>query len=231
MTRKNPKVDLKRWVTGTVLVATILFLLSPGLLADDPHSKFTRAPVRNMGPMPADRDPIPNTVGTIRRFDSGLSMTIVTPVPVDEATQEAAYTAWWVVFNKPENCTNPVSDSGGVISQCSAGDLTNPAVQAAGLWATGILVEATFVDNGVSKGVLNVSGQLGVGPNGVPLPGSSLTPGILANVKGAEVHLVVRNHGALDGMDDYLEFSTGQMGGDPAVPNQARNIQFAVFRP
>ena len=217
-------------IRGIVLL-TLGLLLSPGLLAEDPHSSFTRAPVRNMGPMPADRDPIPNTIGTVRRFGSGLSMTIFTAVPVDETTQEAAYTVWWVVFNRPENCTNPVSDSSGVISQCSAGDLTNPAVQAAGLWATGMLVEATFVENGISKGILNVSAQLGVGADGVLLPGSSLTPGILSNVKGAEVHLVVRNHGALDGMDDFLEFSTGQMGGDPAVPNQARNIQFAVFRP
>ncbi len=215
----------------TAFITIALLLVSQGLLAESPHTSFSTAPVRNMGPMPADRDPIPNTVGTLRRFDSGLSMTIVTPVPVDEATQEAAYTVWWVVFNKPENCANPVSDSGGIISNCSAGDLTNLTVQAAGLWATGILVEATFVENGVSKGVLNVSAQLGLGADGVPLPGSSLTPGILSNVKGAEVHIVVRNHGALDGMDDYLEFSTGQMAGDPAVPNQARNIQFAVFRP
>ncbi len=214
-----------------LLLTVSLLLLAPTLLAESPHSDFSTAPVRNMGPMPADRDPIPHTAATLRRYDSGLSMTIVTAVPVDAVTQKSAYTVWWVVFNHPENCTNPVSDSSGVISACSAADLTNPAVQAAGLWATGILVEATFVENGVSKGVLNVSGQLGVGADGVPLPGSSLTPGILSNVKGAEVHLVVRNHGALDGTNDFLEFTSGEMGGDPNLPGQARNIQFAVFQP
>jgi len=220
------------WVCS-VLVATILFLFSflfsPSLLAESPHSEFSRAPFRLT--MATPPNPIPNTVGSLRRFDSGLSMTIVTAVPVDAVTQKSAYTVWWVVFNHPENCTNPLSDSNGVISACGSPDLTNPAVQAAGLWATGILVEATFVDNGIVKGVLNVSAQLGVGPDGVPLPGSSLTPGILSNVKGAEIHFVVRNHGALDGTNDFLEFTTGEMAGDPAVAGQARNIQFAVFRP
>ncbi len=222
---------MKQVLKRTTFIATALLLMSSGLLADDPHSSFSTAPVRNMGPMPADRNPIPNTAATLRRYDSGLSMTIVTAVPVDAVTQEAAYTVWWVVFNHPENCTNPVSDSNGVISACGSPDLTNPAVQAAGLWATGILVEATFVDNGIVKGVLNVSAQLGVGPDGVPLPGSSLTPGILSNVNGAEIHLVVRNHGPLDGTNDFLEFTSGEMAGNPALPGQARNIQFAVFQP
>ncbi|MGH9814138.1 MAG: hypothetical protein ACRD4T_13480, partial [Candidatus Acidiferrales bacterium] len=188
---------------------------------------FSRAPFRLMGATPPDA--IPNTVGTMRRFDSGLSWTVFTKVPVDVTTQEAAYTVWVVVFNKPENCTNPVSDSGGVIAACSMPDFA--AAEAAVVWGTGTLVEETFMENGVPMGVLNVSGQVGVGPDGVLLPGSSLRPGILADAKKPEIHLVVRNHGALDGMDDFLEFSTGQIGGNPAVMDQAQNIQFAVFRP
>ncbi|MGH2396814.1 MAG: hypothetical protein ACRDFW_07470 [bacterium] len=211
----------------SVLVATILFLFSPGLLAESPHSEFSRAPFRLMGATPPD--PIPNTVGTMRRFDSGLSWTVFTKVPVDATTQEAAFTVWVVIFNKPENCTNPISDSGGVVAACSMPDFN--AAEAAVLWGTGILVEQSFVESGVPMGVLNVSGQLGVGPDGVLLPGSSLRPGILADSKKPEIHLVVRNHGALDGLDDFLEFSTGQIGGDPALLDQARNIQFAVFRP
>lgn len=218
---------MKQSLKKIVFIAIAFLLVSPVLLADDPHSGFTRAPFRLMGATPPD--PIANTVGSLRRFDSGLSWTVFTKVPVDPATQEAAFTVWLVIFNKPENCTNPVSDSGGVISACSMPDFA--AAEAAVLWGTGILVEEAFVEGGVPMGVLNVSGQLGVGPDGVLLPGSSLRPGILTNPKKPEIHLVVRNHGALDGMDDFLEFSTGQTGGNPAVMDQAQNIQFAVFRP
>jgi hypothetical protein len=187
---------MKQFLKRTIFVATVLLLVSQGLPAQSPHSNYSTAPVRNMGPMPADRDPIPNTAGTVRRFDSGLSMTIVTPVPVDAATQEAAYTVWWVVFNRPENCTNPVSDSNGVISACSAGDLTNPAVQAAGSGPQGYSWRRPLWRM-ASQGRAERQRAARVGADGVPLPASSL-PRDSVNVKGAEVHLVVRNHGALD---------------------------------
>ncbi len=222
-------------MAAAVLAATLLFLFSPGLLAEDPHSSFSRGPVRNIGATPADRDPIPYTAATLRRFDSGLSMTLVSKVPVDPTTQKAAYTVWWVVFNHPENCTHPQSDSSGVIQACTMPDFA--AAQASVFWATGAVVEG-FTD-GTNTGLLSVQGQVGLGPDGIPGQTQDpsgpndqiLRPGGLTNPQGAEVHLVVRSHGPLDGVNDFLEVASAQANGDPAVPGQAKNIQAAPFQP
>lgn len=159
MTGKNSEVDLMRGATGTVVVATALLLFSTSLLADNPHSRnphssFSRAPVRNIGATP---DPIPYTAATLRRFDSGLSMTLVSAVPVDTATQQAGYTVWWAVFNKPENCTNPQSDSNGVvIALCNLPDLSDPATKASVFWSTGSVVVG--FEDASNTGLLSVSG-------------------------------------------------------------------------
>ena len=224
---------MKLGVTRAALVAITLLLVSQVLLAENPHSSFSRAPVRKIAMTPEGRDPIPFTAATLRRFDSGLSMTLVSAVPVDSATQPAAYTVWWVIFNKPQNCTHPQSDSSGVISACSMPDFA--AAEASVFNATGSVV-AGFTD-GTNTGLLSVNGQAGLGPDGIPgqtqdPPNNQiLEPGGLTNPKGAEVHLVVRRHGQLDGVNDFLEVAASQTTGDPAIPGQAQNIQFAVFRP
>lgn len=223
----------KLWLHRTVLVAITLLLFSQALPAEDPHSSFSRAPVRNIVALPALPEPIPFTAATLRRFNSGLSMTLFSVVPVDSATQQNGYTVWWVVFNKPENCTHPQSDSSGVIAACSMPDFN--AAQASVFRAAGSVVVG--FEDGTNTGFLSVNGQAGLGPDGIPFqtvqpPNNQiLEPGGLTNPKGAEVHLVVRNHGALDGMNDFLEVASSQANGSSAVPGQAQNIQFAVFRP
>lgn len=221
---------MKQSLKKTALIAVAFLLVSPVLLAEDPHSSYSRAPVRNMTMTP---DPIPFTAATLRRFDNGLSMTIFSVVPVDAATQQAGYTVWWVAFNKPQNCTHPQSDSSGVIAACSMPDFA--AAEASVFWATGSVVVG--FEDGTNTGFLSVNGQTGLGPEGIP--GQSvdgfdtqiLRPGGLTNAKGAEVHLVIRNHGALDGVNDFREVASSQMTGDPVLLDQAQNIQFAVFRP
>ncbi|MGH2396816.1 MAG: hypothetical protein ACRDFW_07480 [bacterium] len=225
-------VQMKAWLKGSILVATMLLLFSQALPAEDPHSSFSRAPVRKIAMTPEGRDPIPFTAATLRRFDSGLSMTLVSAVPVAAGTQ-AGYTVWWVVFNKPQNCTHPLSDSNGVISACSMPDFA--AAEASVFNASGSVVVG-FTD-GTNTGLLSVNGQAGLGPDGIPgqtqdPPNNQiLEPGGVTNPKGAEVHLVIRNHGALDGVNDFLEVAASQTTGSPAVPGQAQNIQFAVFQP
>jgi hypothetical protein len=89
-----------------------------------------------------------------------------------------AYTVWWVVFNNPAACA----------TNCGASDLSNPEVRASVLYAAGFLSDGS--------GTANVTAQLAAGtpPNGANVVrGNGLDPG---NGFGAEIHLVVRAHGA-----------------------------------
>jgi hypothetical protein len=135
------------------------------------------------------------------------------------AQPNTVYTVWWVAFNRPENCNNPLFDSSGQISRCSVPDISNPNVEASVLWATGALVDA--------NGLFSVNGQLGIGPDGIPGQNQNGGPG-LTNVKGAEVHLAIRNHGAFDGIQDYTQF---QINGNPANPGEAATVQVMIFQP
>jgi hypothetical protein len=197
---------------GAVVLSAIgLLMFAVDVPAVNPHTSFSTQPARPNG---GTRDPIAETAGTLRRSDSGLSMTVFTFVQPN-----AAHTVWWVAFNKPENCNNPLFDSSGQISRCSAPDISNPNVEASVLWATGALVDVT--------GLFRVSGQLGIGPSGIPGQNQNGGGG-LTNVKGAEVHLAIRNHGVVESMLDFTQF---QVNGNPANPGQAATQQVVIFQP
>lgn len=113
---------------------------------------------------------------TLTRNGEGLSAVINT----DELGAGYAYTVWWVVFNKPKDCSN---------KECGEDDLceeeggTNAGDNSI-FWATGRVSDdygqATFV-SGLDKDVWPPEGEVICG-NGV-------------TKKDAEVHLVVRSHG------------------------------------
>ncbi len=196
---------------GLLSIVMGLLLFAVDVTADDPHSSFSTAPARLF--MGSDQNPLSMTAGTMRRFDTGFSATVLTFV-----TPNTAQTLWAAIFNRPEHCTNPVMDSSGPVSNCSSADFSNPKVQASVVWVTGGSIDST--------GLLSLNGQLGIGPGG--LPGPVNFGGGLTNPKGAEIHLVVRDHGPVDGPQDFTTF---QPNGNPLMMNQAANIQFFVFRP
>jgi hypothetical protein len=112
--------------------------------------------------------------GALYRTAQGVRMSLST----SGLDSSAAYTVWWVVFNNPSACA----------AQCGAPDLGNPAVRASALYATG------FISG--RDGAVNVAAQLDAGtpPKGIDvLLGKGLEAG---NGFGAEIHLVVRAHGA-----------------------------------
>ena len=92
---------------------------------------------------------------------------------------DAAYTTWWVVFNNPENCA---------ALPCGLDDLGDPAVEASVLWATGFVTGA--------DGTANVSAHLdarSAADGASVLFGPRLNQG---NGFDAEIHVIVRTHGA-----------------------------------
>ena len=110
------------------------------------------------------------------RDEEGISMSIdTTDLPV------GVFSIWWVIFNNPSGCTN--NDCGG--SDTAPGGAPNPA-EASILWATSGIVGPDRVGH--------ASAHLKVGLENAP--GEVLRGPALTNPLGAEVHLVVRYHGA-----------------------------------
>lgn len=153
----------------------------------------------------ADQSIIPAGGTMLIRKDDGVFMTMYTAnlVPGTVAT------AWIAVFNTPEACaTRP----------CAASDLSNPGVHGAIIYAGGKIIgtEGT-ADFGGFRGITDTSGVFGGTVNRVILP---LT---------AEIHLVVRTHGAASTDPAVLSQQlTTFNGGCP--PNTCVNIQSSIHR-
>lgn len=95
-----------------------------------------------------------------------------------------AYSFWWVVFNKPQKCEHGIAPN-----LCGLMDLPafggNPAIDASLFWAGGAVATA--------DGSLSASAEVSKNkPRGEVVMGT--TKG-LRRVSGAEIHIVLRNHG------------------------------------
>ena len=110
----------------------------------------------------------------------------------------AAYTAWWVIFNHPKACaTEP----------CALADLSNPDVKAAIFYATGFITG--------SDGVANVSAHLKTGPLPDGVDVLDLGAGVKPQLKygrgmKAEIHIILRYHDQLDTGRVAEQIGTGE---------------------
>lgn len=126
-------------------------------------------------------------------------------------------TLWWAIFNDPRYCAGAV---------CAPPDLNNPLVNGSLQFGGGQIVGL--------NGRADFSGYLGVGDNtgfyrlpmfpNMPDP----APGIV-DAKGAEVHLVIRDHGPANADPVILQQQlTTFPGGCALFP--CTNIQAAIFQ-
>lgn len=120
------------------------------------------------------------------RQANGIAMSVTMPTPEPgsyvyadgtESGHPEVFTLWAFVFSHPENCSDA----------CGPDDVADPAV------GFGVYNVAGHVNAGAT---LNLSGRVGVGEPAMGPPGAAITP--LSNPAGAEVHLAVAPHGALD---------------------------------
>ena len=138
-----------------------------------------------------------------------------------------AYTLWWVVWNKPENCT--------VSGACTGGDLAlSEEVEVELLYAAG-----SVADN---SGKVNYTAKLReheVSESINTSIGFSEFGG-LQNASTAEIHMVLRSHGpAIPGMEDVqiTEFKGGCTTAFPGfseIPDETGecgNIQASIHIP
>ena len=113
--------------------------------------------------------------GTLFRSKQTLDVRVATT----GLQSNGAFTVWWVVFNNPDAC----------VDGCGLDDLARPDVRAAVFYAAGFVTGA--------DGTANVTAHLKAGhlAEGVDVElGTGLERG---NGFRAEVHVIVRGHGAI----------------------------------
>jgi hypothetical protein len=144
----------------------------------------------------------------------------------------AAYTYWYVIFNMPENCSDGVCGEDDIFLPDGAPNTAQiDTVKISALGGNGAIA------NGGGHAVL--TGTVFEGsPSGLDVligPGGLIPGYLLMDSEGAEIHIVVRNHGpALDGGDlfDQLNTFTGNcIGLDPDGTFECVDEQFAMHFP
>jgi hypothetical protein len=192
----------------------------------------------------AEREPVLTfadltQVGTshVERSGEGVSFSLTT----SQLEPGNAYTLWLVVFNNPDGCQAPTP-----ISSCSAADVGNLAAMPDIVYGTGHVAggsgQATFSGH---RRAGDDSGSI-TDPIGLPAFG-------LVDSEGAEIHLVLHEHGPK--LARYLPDMIHSVAGgcieagipEPGVaspfnaytgpeygergPNTCRSIHFAVHQP
>ena len=172
----------------------------------------------------SDASEIEGTWSSLTRYDNGVSMTLHT----SGLTPGDVVTVWWVIFNAPENCSDGAcgendifipDDAGEVIVGENGPEMNMPQIDAAQisvLGATGNLIG--------DSGEGHFSAWLGVGE----VPGVVFGPA-LQNPSGAEIHLVLQDHGPMqpDLFDTQITTFHGGCAAD--FPNEpCQDIQFAM---
>lgn len=149
-------------------LAVVLAMASPTTAA--PAQRDT-APVQ----MFSDGSAVPGAWSTLVTTAGGASVSLHTSgLPAGHVV-----TVWWIIFNHPDNCSHGASGL-----RCGEGDLFVPSVDASVAHAAGHVIGGS--------GIANFGAWLGVGDTGGALFGPGLT-----NPLGADIHLVVHDHGRL----------------------------------
>jgi len=169
--------------------------------------------------------PSDDAYGRLKRKNDRLELTILTDgLPV------GAYTVWWVVFNNPEEC----------VGGCNVSDLFNPAVGGSVFFSTGLIVEddgapGDGLGSALFRDVHYIGSYRGVFGH------QDIIPGPNVDSKGAEIHNIIKYHGAPSGdpevLHDQLTTLLGSCGMDangfvdPTGTIQCFDPQFVAFLP
>ena len=118
--------------------------------------------------------------------------------------KKSGYTAWWIVFNNPENCIAP----------CTGDDLGIPEVNGHVFYATG------YVTGTDGTAQVHASLRAGPAPEGIDIATQNPEPGLF-NPLTAEIHMIAaRSHGKLEA--GLAAMQIGTLGGNcPCADQQA----------
>jgi hypothetical protein len=214
---------MKKFTFLIVLLALVLVLTVPALVtAAETDVQMTSAEVFTH-PSQGDVLMVEGAQATLFTTEAGATMTFRTDLLEDGHV----YTAWWVIVNNPEACSATPCPTSEILGNS---DLLQSEVTQ----ADGILVS--------EEGVMEFAGFLAAGAVDVDEAwfGNGFT-----NPLGAEIHMVINDHGLLiaDMADTMLNTyrggcqdeglpppfpATAISDGEPG-PNTCRLVQFAVF--
>lgn len=208
----------------TVMVFVLLLVLTlPLSLAAQEDMQSSTSPVQLM----ADFSEVEGAWSTLTRYDNGVSMTVHT----SGLTPGHVVTVWWAVINNPAMCSDGVcgeddihlfDEEGELVIGENGPELNLPqiqAIQASLLGATGNVIP--------DSGAGHFSAWLGMGD----APAIIMGPGLL-DPMGAEIWLILLDHGPLD--PELLDTQIREFNGgcDPQWPNEpCVELQIAMHRP
>ena len=215
-------VRFKILVSSIFASVIVLLVLSAPLLAQDTMKSDT-TPVH----LWSDGSEIKDTASTLTRYDNGVSMTLHT----SGLTPGDVVTAWWVVFNKPENCSdNDCGDndlfmfdaSGNMVITNGDQVLNQPQINAA--QASILSATANVIPD---SGEGHFAAWLGTGEMTGVVFGSGLQ-----DPDHAAIFIVLRSHGPVqaDALDKQMTDQWGGCGATwPHTP--CENVQVAIHTP
>lgn len=168
--------------TIIVIIASIVLLTGvPGAYAGSSHAAQINTSVVHLF---SDGSIVGGSSSKLMTNDAGASMTLHT----SGLTAGHPVTVWWVIFNKPEFCAGP---STGHPFRCGITDLSNPKVEASVMFSAGHMIGGDGIGNYGAH--LKAGDTSGCVTTPVVLPcGHGLT-----NPRGADIHLVVHDHGSV----------------------------------
>lgn len=176
----------------------------------------------------SDASVIANTEATLVRLDGGVHVTIDTA----GLTPGHAVTAWFVVFNSPENCSGGECGEDDIFTLDGDGKFVlnadgSPPMNMDGLEAANISVlraAGIIIDD---SGRSRFMGSLVVGDVSEAIFGGGLVDTHLA-----EVHIVIRDHQeAITGSANEMVNSLNGGCADEFPNAPCEDLQFAVFKP
>jgi hypothetical protein len=176
----------------------------------------------------ADQSVVADAEATLTRLENGVYMTVNT----NELTPGHAVTAWFVVFNKPEDCSGGECGEDDIFNLDVSGNFIenedgSPPMNMDGIETASISLhraDGMIIDSG---GKAEFRGHLPIGDTTEAVFG----PGLIDPSK-AEIHAVIRSHQeAIPGETNEM---INSMNGGCAEewPNEpCEDLQFAVFKP
>lgn len=203
---------MKHFISSRMAVYGCLLLLLTVTLANAQREergnvKTSIAPVVQFTNLSAV---IPYAGASLSRNNSGVFGTIST----SGIAPGNVVTLWWAIFNNPHACAS---------TPCVPIDLNTPAVNGSLQFGGGQIVGP--------NGRADFTGYLGIGDSSGfyrLFPNMPDPPVGLVHPKGAEIHLVIRDHGPASSDPTILSDQLNSFGGGCAIQT-CRNIQAAIF--
>lgn len=222
-TRKRNTVTLVGVLPCVALFAATLLLTPTALIAKPDKDNAGGEQTARVFSL-TDLSRVAGARGTIERSDTEVCLGVMT-----RGLPPGAYTMWGIAFDSPDDCTHGGEDTPPLPGSCGPGDDGDANTEPTGQWMGAFLVGPD------GRGHLSSCIELG-SPPGQVLFGDGL------DNPGAEIHGIIRSHGAalygnLELLGLQLTHVAGACSGPPPPPdgpggsNDCSDQQLVIWAP